>query len=123
MMELRKKKNARSSGPKGKVHAIAWLEDNGVVHPECGYRSSYQAWIGDEYGYKWERTDDPVTCKNCLRVIEEVKFFQVTRTEAAAVRTVLEATKIHLASSDKLLVKALKTVRKWDLESKDGKYR
>ena len=114
------KKNAKS-GPKGKVHAVSWVEDNGNVHPECGY----QSWTGDYWGHKiqriygWERTDEPVTCKTCLRVMGEIKNFTVTRKEAAIIRTVLESsTRFNFLEHDR----ALKAVRKWDLSEKDGGY-
>jgi len=115
-----KKKGARSS-PNGKVHAVNWYEDNGEVHVECGYRS-WRGELAGDWGNKWERTYDPVTCKTCLRVVGEIKYFTVTRAEAAAIRTILDKSKRYARYHNDYSA-ALKAVRKWDLEIKDGEFK
>jgi len=47
----------------GTVHYVTtgcWQD--GKVEPFCNCRS----WVGDYWGKKWDLTDKPVTCKNCL---------------------------------------------------------
>lgn len=47
----------------GKVHYVStgyW--QGSKVEPFCNCRS----WVGDYWGKKWDLTDKPVTCKNCL---------------------------------------------------------
>jgi len=55
--------------PTGKVH-YAFLDfvdkkKVKIYQPYCNHR----CWIGDYWGKRWVKTDEPVTCGNCLKSI------------------------------------------------------
>lgn len=55
-------KMIKVKSPSGKVHWADELFKEGKVDPYCNHRQ----WVGDYWGKPWKKTDEPVTCGNCL---------------------------------------------------------
>ena len=75
-------KNVKSTSGKGKVHKVvhadqysgAVIEDSSTVHKDYGHRARWcDRWhkvdkhFTESFFLKWKRTDEPITCRTCLR--------------------------------------------------------